>query len=232
MSEAQRKASEASEKNTKIADARLEYQARMRKENANEQRILNDLVNNIFVKENEELKTLGTIKSHHEKIKQLKQELDGLGDDDIEKQQELNKEIEKEEATIKRIQNLRKQKNDAKQLIQTGKEEPEEKEDNSKLPFFLRKEFSQGITSAFQGISQLTMGFVSLKNAINTIKDPNASGWEKFSAVIMQLSMGLPMIINGIVGLGAAFKGTTAATLMQEGAFKALNVAIMETPLG
>lgn len=57
--------------------------------------------------------------------------------------------------------------------------------------------FGEAFTKGLQGISQMTMGITSLKNAWDTIKDPDASGWEKFSSILMSASMGLPMVISG-----------------------------------
>ena len=59
----------------------------------------------------------------------------------------------------------------------------------------------QTIVRAFSGISQVMMGLNSLGSIIDTLKNPDLSGWEKFSKVMMSLGMGLPMVINGMGSL-------------------------------
>ena len=41
------------------------------------------------------------------------------------------------------------------------------------------------------------MGLTSLKSAFDDIKNPDISGWEKFTTVLMSLSIGISSTING-----------------------------------
>jgi hypothetical protein len=43
------------------------------------------------------------------------------------------------------------------------------------------------------------MGVSSVVSAINAVNDEDLSGWEKFSSILMSLSMGLPMLCNGLL---------------------------------
>nr|DAM06834.1 MAG TPA: hypothetical protein [Caudoviricetes sp.] len=43
------------------------------------------------------------------------------------------------------------------------------------------------------------MGVSSVVSAIKTVNDKDLSGWERFSSILMSLSMGLPMICNGLI---------------------------------
>jgi len=83
------------------------------------------------------------------------------------------------------------------------------------------------------------MGVSSLKSAWDTIKDPDISGWEKFSSVTMSLSMGLPMLftsissINNAILTGIAIRGTSVALTGQEtsGELRAIAVKKIKTDL-
>ena len=67
----------------------------------------------------------------------------------------------------------------------------------SKFTGILKSSLS-GFSSFVQGASTAVMGISMLKNAIDTINNPDISGWEKFSSVLMSLGMGIPMVMNGI----------------------------------
>jgi len=43
------------------------------------------------------------------------------------------------------------------------------------------------------------MGVSSVVSAINAVNDKDLSDWEKFSSILMSLSMGLPMLCNGLL---------------------------------
>lgn len=49
------------------------------------------------------------------------------------------------------------------------------------------------------GLMSVQMGVSSVVSAINAINDEDLSGWEKFSSILMSLSMGLPMLCNGLL---------------------------------
>lgn len=49
------------------------------------------------------------------------------------------------------------------------------------------------------GLMSVQMGVSSVVSAINAVNDENFSGWEKFSSILMSLSMGLPMLCNGLL---------------------------------
>ena len=73
--------------------------------------------------------------------------------------------------------------------------------------------WSATAVSAARATGQLAMGINSLKAAFTAIKDPDASGWEKFSSVLMSLSFAIPALINGWQGLKGVIALLNAETI-------------------
>ena len=59
------------------------------------------------------------------------------------------------------------------------------------------------ISEIGNGLMSVQMGVSSVVSAINTVNDKDLSGWEKFGSILMSLSMGLPMLCNGLLKFGA-----------------------------
>ena len=59
------------------------------------------------------------------------------------------------------------------------------------------------ISEIGNGLMSVQMGVSSVASAINAVNDEDLSGWEKFSSILMSLSMGLPMILDGLLKFGA-----------------------------
>lgn len=55
------------------------------------------------------------------------------------------------------------------------------------------------ISEIGNGLMSVQMGLSSVVSAINAVNDEGLSGWEKFSSILMSLSMGLPMLCNGLL---------------------------------
>lgn len=55
------------------------------------------------------------------------------------------------------------------------------------------------ISEIGNGLMSVQMGVSSVISAINAVNDEDLSGWEKFSSILMSLSMGLPMLCNGLL---------------------------------
>lgn len=55
------------------------------------------------------------------------------------------------------------------------------------------------ISEIGNGLMSVQMGVSSVVSAINAVNDEDLSGWEKFSSILMSLSMGLPMLCNGLL---------------------------------
>lgn len=55
------------------------------------------------------------------------------------------------------------------------------------------------ISEIGNGLMSVQMGVSSVVSAINAVNDDNLSGWEKFSSILMSLSMGLPMLCSGLL---------------------------------
>lgn len=72
----------------------------------------------------------------------------------------------------------------------------------SKFTGILKSSLS-GFSSFVQGASTAVMGVSMLKNAIETMNNPDVSGWEKFSSVIISLGMGIPMVMNALNGFAS-----------------------------
>ena len=49
------------------------------------------------------------------------------------------------------------------------------------------------------GLMSVQMGVSSVVSAINAVNDEDLSGWEKFSSILMSLSMGIPMLCSGLL---------------------------------
>lgn len=55
------------------------------------------------------------------------------------------------------------------------------------------------ISEIGNGLMSVQMGVSSVVSAINAVNDEDLSDWEKFSSILMSLSMGLPMLCNGLL---------------------------------
>lgn len=63
-----------------------------------------------------------------------------------------------------------------------------------------------------QGASTAVMAVSMIKNAVETLQSPDATGWEKFSTVIMSLGMAVPVAVNAFNGFANAVMGSNAVT--------------------
>jgi beta-lactamase regulating signal transducer with metallopeptidase domain len=96
--------------------------------------------------------------------------------------------------------------------------------------------------AALSMVSAISM----LGNAFSTLKNPDMSGWEKFTSFAMSFSMALPLLITGIKNLGniqlfaAGAAGTDAAATLADAAaktilgkaIKAVNKSLTESVVG
>lgn len=67
--------------------------------------------------------------------------------------------------------------------------------------------FSEGIVSLASACGSAVMALESLKSIIETVSDPEATGWEKFSAVLMGFSMIVPSLMSAFSGFGKVIAG-------------------------
>lgn len=65
-------------------------------------------------------------------------------------------------------------------------------DDLNNKPFTL----GQKVTAVATAMSGLAMTITSINGMIDTLKDPDATGWEKFSAVLMTIGMTLPLLVS------------------------------------
>ena len=59
------------------------------------------------------------------------------------------------------------------------------------------------ISEIGNGLMSVQMGVSSVVSAIKTVNDKDLSGWERFGSILMSLSMGLPMLCNGLLKFSA-----------------------------
>ena len=87
-------------------------------------------------------------------------------------------------------------------------------------------DYSTIFINTLQSVSSLSMGITSLKSAVDTIQDPDLSAWEKFSSVSMSLSMGIPMLMNGLTSLGGVYDSLKVKALSHHAALLLSNKAL------
>ena len=68
------------------------------------------------------------------------------------------------------------------------------------------KSFGSGAASAIQGVSSLGMALSSMKGVIDTLSDPDTSGFEKFLSVLTSSSMIIGSLTSGFSQIGKGFK--------------------------
>ena len=73
--------------------------------------------------------------------------------------------------------------------------------------------FGQSVVKGMQGISQISMGLMSLKGIWDTLNNEDLTFGEKLLQVTMSLSMAIPSLIDGFQALKAAKIGEAAATV-------------------
>lgn len=88
--------------------------------------------------------------------------------------------------------------------------------------------YAKKFVTVASGASQLMMGLSSLGSILDTLKDPDTSGWEKFKSVIMSLGMGLPMVITGFQKMAGPIAETTTALIANVAAHQA-GIALNQT---
>lgn len=59
-----------------------------------------------------------------------------------------------------------------------------------------QESWSATVVNAANSTLQLTMGLNALSNVFDVISNPDLSGWEKFSAILSSLAIGVPALIN------------------------------------
>lgn len=67
--------------------------------------------------------------------------------------------------------------------------------------------FSEGLVSLASACGSAVMALESLKSIMETISDPEATRWEKFSAVLMGFSMIVPSLMSAFSGFGKVIAG-------------------------
>lgn len=82
--------------------------------------------------------------------------------------------------------------------------------------------FGQSVVKGMQGISQISIGLMSLKGIWDTLNNEDLTFGEKLLQVTMSLSMAIPSLIGGFQALKAAKIGEAAATV-KSAAAKALD---------
>ena len=87
---------------------------------------------------------------------------------------------------------------------------------------------SQKITAGAQALSSFALILTSVQGIIETLKDPDTTGWEKFVSVMTTLGIVIPMATSGI----AAFKMILGPTAIEEGVVSAEAIKMWLAMLG
>ena len=90
------------------------------------------------------------------------------------------------------------------------------------------KNIVNGFVNGLNAVSQFAMGLNSLANAWDAIRDPDMSGWEKFTQITMGLSMGFGMLVSGLTGFSTVLKTFKGTLAMSTAAQVADNIAKKE----
>jgi len=85
----------------------------------------------------------------------------------------------------------------------------------------------QQITNAGQIFTNTAMALTTFKSLIDTISNPDISGWEKFTAIFMNIGMLIPTVVRGFESLKVATQGFEAISLRIQ-ATKAKNIALTQ----
>ena len=85
----------------------------------------------------------------------------------------------------------------------------EEKMAKSVSNIDVKMDWADRIVAGADAVASTISVFQMLGSAIDTIKDPNMTGWEKFVAILTSLSMAVPMVVMTISSLKTAFGGLT-----------------------
>ena len=62
--------------------------------------------------------------------------------------------------------------------------------------------WSDSLIQAADGALSLSFGITQLSSAFDTLGNPDATGLEKFQAILMALAMGIPQVLSGVTSLG------------------------------
>lgn len=74
------------------------------------------------------------------------------------------------------------------------------------------KDWANTLTKASGTIMNITMAITQLKSAVDTVRSPDASGWDKFSSVLMAISFTLPAATEGFTLLSSTYKSLTSVS--------------------
>ena len=89
----------------------------------------------------------------------------------------------------------------------------------------------QGITSTIGAVSSLAMGLNSVKSAIEALNNPDLSGFEKFTTVVMAVSMSFNSFKQMATSASTAIKGLTMLFLGSANAAKLTEIASLKASL-
>ena len=77
-----------------------------------------------------------------------------------------------------------------------------------------QKDWSTALVAGAQAAMSAAMMINSLRGAINTLKDPDISGWEKFTSVLMSLGMTIPGLVSIWKSLKTVINAETIAKVL------------------
>ena len=207
----QQKATAANEGNSVLIEKQLKYK-QLLSESKTEEEALKEIVEGLTEEEKEKLGIWQEEKAIQKEIVDLQKEYnEAVENMDNEKVQQIT------EKFAELGEKLEAAKQKAKESFETSIKTPQPTQEDGggvpevKKPFFLEPQFAKDITTAFRGVSQLTMGITSLSTAMNILNDNKLEPMEKLEKALPSLLMGLPMVVTGFTSLASVIPGVTAA---------------------
>ena len=89
----------------------------------------------------------------------------------------------------------------------------------------------EALTSAAGSLGSIAMIGNSLVSMINTLSDPDTSGWQKLSSVLMGVSMIIPAVSSSLRGLGTVQSYINTTLMAGSAAATAENVALVQNSI-
>jgi hypothetical protein len=71
------------------------------------------------------------------------------------------------------------------------------------------KDYYKSFVDGAQAITSLTYAFSSLNAMMKTVSDPNVSGWDKFTSIMLSLGTVFPMIVSSLGNINNLLKTST-----------------------
>ena len=115
--------------------------------------------------------------------------------------------LDKFEDASQKVGETEQELTDAKREAEAQAKRTTDAMDNAKKS---QDSWSATVINAANSTMQLTMGLNALSNVFDVISNPDLSGWEKFSAILSSLAIGVPALINAWNGFETVLEAIKA----------------------